>query len=175
MKKRLPAFTLIEMVVYISCFSVVMGLTVGVVGALIKVERANRNASTESSTLARVMLQFRRDVHAATAFSPPAVSGKTRTTIELKLPHGQKVTYRLQDAALVVIRDRPNEGHREERVPLTAFANARFGDAEQEGRTILSIEVDRKPVATKAANALSLRVEAVVGRDHRFVGQGVGS
>jgi len=102
-------YSLIELVTVISMLSALMMASAGLFVTLMRAERNTGWAISEQQTLARLALQFRRDVHQAqTAAKPEDANG-----LILNRPSSEPVQYRILAEGLERIASINGKPHRE--------------------------------------------------------------
>jgi len=156
---RRGGFTLVEMLAAISTGVILLGLATMLIAALVKLDKAGRARLAEESHLDRLARAFRADVHAPTGLGP----GAGPAALTLTLPEGRAVAYRAVAGAVIRVRV-VGADRREDRYPLPARSTARFDP----GRDAVGLFVDRAP------GRAGLRIDAVLGSDHRFANLGEG-
>lgn len=156
-------YTLIEMLTVIVLISTLLGLGSLVIHRMVRAERAGRAALDDSATLARLAEEFRRDAHQARSATRDAEG------LALALPGEVRVEYRIREGALHVLRFVPDTTEGERLAAETVHRSSRQGTprvdvVEQDGLTIALLAFGDPEQTT----ARAVRVEAVVGFDHRF-------
>ena len=154
--KRRRGYTLVEMVVVICVASVLLGLTVMLLHALLQTNQGARRYVREVATQGRLAEQFRRDVHAATAID--AACG------QLTFDGDRTVTYTAAPGQ-ITRTDVVGEAVRQrEEFALAAELSARI-EADGE-RRLVSLLIE--PVSGES-NGGVLQIDAVLGYDHRLL------
>jgi prepilin-type N-terminal cleavage/methylation domain-containing protein len=155
-------FTLLEMIVAMTIGAVLLGIAVSVIALLMGVEHSGREQLHQDAVTARLAQQFRDDVHAATRLAP-AEAGK-KGLWQLVLAPDRTVTYHLLPE--VVKRDEAVAGKpaRHESYTLPAGWSARLIAPAKDQPPLASLIV----VPLGALKDRDVRIDAVVGRDHRF-------
>jgi type II secretory pathway pseudopilin PulG len=183
-------YLLTEMLVVISVSSALAVVAVGLIGTLMRVERAGRRHFEETNGLARLSKQFRRDVAAAEEASVPAENTSRPSEIHLRLAADHTVTYRAEPGALLRFEEWSQTEAARERFRLPATGEARFGiDDGRSGRIVALtlvaprladespktnhvVDADKKRRRIVARDGVSRRgwtIEALVARDLRHV------
>ena len=96
-RNRTCGYSLIELLVVITVLASLLGLCVGTLHLLMKLDRAGRDASDEAADLFRLARDFRADVHAATDAEPPSPSAER---FSLALGEGRTVDYAIRPGAI---------------------------------------------------------------------------
>ncbi len=161
-------FALVEVVVAGSILIVLMGLCALVIHALLQAEKSGRSLLAEEATLARLGREFRRDVHEALAVDPQPDGDASVGPVTLREPEGRQVSYRVEDDALVVTRSKgdADDEPRSRTYRLPRRGTPRLAVVPGPGsRAMVRLEFADDPEKPSFHDA---RIEAVVGRDHRF-------
>ncbi len=148
---------------------VVLGLCVGLIHSLLRLERSNRDQTVSASALARLERDFRSDVHAS--LSANLLESKDQQNLGLQLNLPEDVAIEFQAVAGGVARLRHSSGDRLQRELYrigsdSAVSWAVISQAESE-RIVMEIEPGSRPSGHK------IRVEAVRGYHHRYTGNGL--
>lgn len=158
-------YTLIEMLTVIMLLSSLLGIGSVLIHRMVRAERAGREALAESAMLARLADEFRRDAHRARSatLDPDGLT--------LTLPDDARIEYRIDEGAAQVRRHVTGA---DGTVGETTFRPGRHGLPrldliEDEGGTTVAVLAIGDPDRVSAAE---VRVEAVVGLDHRFEADG---
>jgi prepilin-type N-terminal cleavage/methylation domain-containing protein len=164
-------YSLIEMVVVMTVGATMLGIAVTLLGALMQAERTGRAHIGQNGVFNRLADQFRRDVHAADG---PVVAAKSKAgqpAWRFDMVKGRSVWYIPGDEEIV----------REERIGHILVRRESCSLPEDCCATITTDAKASPPIVrlTIAPTDASLRpgheirIDAVPGRDHRFVKQGV--
>jgi prepilin-type N-terminal cleavage/methylation domain-containing protein len=189
------AFGLIEMLVAISVGAVLMGIAVSLLIVLLGAEQSGRVHAERSESLRRLADQFRRDVHAAVDVADLGEAGEARGTVPFSLTResGQSLTRKsgqspedrhecrlaLADGGSVRYTISADGISRVEQVGSKDVRRESY--ALPEGSTA-AIVVDRTtspwtlsltivPNDASLGSGHEIRIDAVLGRDHRFAEQ----
>lgn len=162
-------YTLIEMVAVLSVGTVVMGVAVGLMLMLLRVERDSRMEVAERAAVNRLADQFRRDVRAADGLTPEGEDASLAW--QLSLEAGRVVEYRSEPGALLRA-ERADEkvlGRESYRLPALATVSINLVGEEAPGIVRLRITPggDRPP----SSIGQGLAIDAALARDRRFVEQ----
>ncbi len=168
---RRRGFTLVEMLAALTVGSVLLGIAVSILALLMRIERIGRDQVHQDAVTARLAQQFRDDVHAAARLAP-AEAGK-QGVWRLVLTPDHTVTYRALPE--LVERDETVAGKpvRHESYTLPAGWSARL-IAPAEGRPPLA-SLSAASLETPGPKDRDVRIDAVVGKDHRFTTSPPGS
>jgi hypothetical protein len=151
-----------EMMAALTVGSVLLGIAVSVIAVLMRVERTGREQLHQDAVTVRLAEQFRDDVHAATRLIP-AEAGK-KGPWQVILSPERTVTYRVLPEA--VERDETVAGKvvRHESYTLPAGWSVHLIVPAKEQPPLASLIV----VSLGTSKDRDVRIDAVVGRDHRF-------
>ena len=154
-------FSLIEMLVVITVSAALLGICTSILHLLMRSERAGRDHLHQATSAARLARQFRNDVHAA--ITPPAPGDAARPGWRFELAPGQTVVYRIEPGRVDRTEWERQKLRRQESYDLPAGDTARIEPPGHQRPATACLLLPQ-------ANRAELRVEAVVGRDHRFAG-----
>lgn len=172
--KNKSGYSLIEMIVVMTAGTVLMGIAVTLLCALLRAEGTGRALVERSTSLSRLADQFRRDVHAADEAVqgihwPPDAEGAT-----LRVParngepdaHIRSIEYLAGEGTLKRLEWVGEEVASEESYDLGEGSSAQIEIVPANGRQLvcLAVAIKRAP----SAQDRQLRIEAVLGWDHRF-------
>jgi prepilin-type N-terminal cleavage/methylation domain-containing protein len=156
--------SLVEMIVVITVGSALVGIAVTMLAALMRAENRGQGRAAETASLIRLADQFRRDAHAATSL--PAPDGQKAGTWKLDLAGGRSVEYAAEPGAIVRRERTVAKAVCEESFALPENYAATIASSNNAGQTTVTLVV--APAPGTAGAAWQWRVEAVLGRDHRF-------
>jgi type II secretory pathway pseudopilin PulG len=158
-------YTLIEMMAVMAGVTALIGLGVATINSLFLIERNTRQATEDGLALERLADGFRDDLHAAVrpAGTDPEKPGAV-PSLGVDLPGGERVEYRTDGPALFITRKRPEGEPRLERLILPSLGTPRLSWEEQDGRRFGRLSFSK---SESAPDGGELRVEALLGRDHR--------
>ena len=164
--------SLIEVLIVISIMGAIMTPAVRLIHTMMGSERESVRALTVSSSAARLARQFRRDVHAATGVEIVRGEDEEAPRLELQVGAGKTVTY--VSAADEVLRT-VAEGDDGQPVSRESYhVPAGQGRFETRGNPPLVVLIHERSASEEHGRARTssgmkyLRIEAVLGRDHRF-------
>lgn len=160
-RARAPrGYSLMEMLAVTMVFTVVLSLTCAVLAMLMRLNDAARRHTDVLMTSARLARLFRADVNAATRFELDP---------DLTLHHGAHVVVRYECDPKWIKRTLLQDGTQ---VATERFRmhkpGARCVQSSEDGSTIVTLEFDQNS-AGKDARVHPLRIDAVLGSDHRFL------
>ena len=158
------AFTLIEMLFAITIGSVLMGIAVSLLIVLLGAEQSGRAHAERSASLQRLADQFRRDVHAAVG--EPDANAKDRHGCRLALPDKAGVQYAVGVGGVSREEQVGSKVVRRESYSLPKNCTAAFAIDRTTSPWTLSLTI--VPNDASLRNAHEIRIDAVLGRDHRF-------
>ena len=160
--------SLIEMVAAIGVISILAGMSITLIHSLLRVERTERVSLVQQNTLARLSREFRQDVRAAEATEPAGDVAQPLTSIVLKSSADEAIEYRIQDDSIVRTWRRGEKVERVETFKLRSGASAHLMVSEKPSQPVVSLLIDRKMGKRGAGDSREFRVDARLGRDHRF-------
>lgn len=171
--KRRKGFSLVEVLVAIAVASLMLATAVGLLYALIEMDRTSREHLRLRTAAARLADRFRRDVHAAVRLTgPPAAAedgAEAAVAWELELPPDRAVEYRLEEDSL--LRTERAEGEAVKRewfgLPPHAAASIRISAGQSPPIVSLRIAPDGQSPAEPPAWR-PVRIDAALALDHRF-------
>jgi prepilin-type N-terminal cleavage/methylation domain-containing protein len=169
--KRRGGFTLIELLIVITLLGVILPLAGRMIYLLLRAQAASAEALTDSVTLTRFSQTFRRDVHAASGVAKSPGESSAQSTLALKVQSPMAVTYEFNPAGTVsrTVSTGSSIARREQfRIRR---ARIRF-EVSKDGREIAAIQepllIGGASPGESTLTPSTIRVEAVLGRDHRF-------
>jgi prepilin-type N-terminal cleavage/methylation domain-containing protein len=166
-------YTLIEMIVVMSAMAVILGMCVGLIQALLKLDRIGRAHLAEVTARGRLARQFRQDVRAASRAEPVRDRDGRAAALRLDRPDGPSVEYRAGPGRLD--RDERPEGDapaRRETFRLRATGAPRFEVRDDGGDAFVGLLVPDWTAFEPAGGPRESRIEALLGRDRRLSGLG---
>jgi hypothetical protein len=160
-----------EMVAALTIGSVLLGIAVSVLALLMRVERIGREQVHQDAVTARLAQQFRDDVHAATRLD--ATEAGKEGSWRLVFAPDRTITYRALPQ--VIERDEMAAGKpvRHESYTLPAGCSARLIVPAKGRMPLASLIVASQK--TSGPKDRDVRIDAMVGRDHRFTTSPQGS
>ena len=161
---RRRGYSLVEMVVVIATASVLLGLTVTLLYTLLRVERDGRDQIRHYTTLGRLAAQFRRDAHAATAAS--AIDNRQW---KFTLSDNRAVTYRMEPGRLIRLEQAGEASPNRESFALPPGMTAAVEIDTDAEPTFVGLVMVPTPEGSERRRGRPIRIDAVLGRDHRFV------
>jgi prepilin-type N-terminal cleavage/methylation domain-containing protein len=163
---RRRGFTLLEMVVAISVSTVLMGIAVTTLIALLRNQNTGREHLQYCRSIERLAEQFRRDVHGAEKIS----AGEKEGIMEIPAASAEGATIRYQCFAGQIERTESKGGKivsRESYILAPATEAALQVKSPPEG-SVASIVISPRAQAGGAFCACAVRIESVVGLDKRL-------
>jgi hypothetical protein len=161
---------LVEMIAVISASIVILAMAAALIGLMLQLEREQRAALTAASGLGDLAHVLRADAHAANTIE----IRDQGQAIEMKCSNGDVVTYKHSGASVVreTTRDgstRRRETYRPGRHSSLVWSLQPLTDTEQ--TEFVTLEVRRPAPGGKHQPSRLIRIEAVVGRDARRLGE----
>lgn len=157
-RRRFPrrGISLVEMIVVIGGLTIILSLCGSLLHTLLRLDRSGRESVNDSTTLARLARQFRRDVR-----SSHAAKRGDSGSIEFNRSDGPPVSYRVDGPHLVrEERDGKNIVRRE------AYAVSRLGPLQFEvNGKLVRLVVARRPSNPLAPARAAVSVEARLDKD----------
>lgn len=161
-------YTLIEMIVVMTVGAVVVGISVGMLHALLRTEQTGRDRVPQARILARLAEQFRSDVGAAVRPTPSAQQGEW----QFALTGDRVVTYRALPGEVRWDQRTAGKLVRQESYILPSGCSAAITVRSKATPAVASLVIADK--STPRAAGREMRVTAVLGKDHRFTKSPVG-
>ena len=166
---RRRGMTLIEVLVVIGSSVVILGLIAGTIRTMARAEHATENHLVQGEVLAQLSESFRSHVHAAR----PAELIEQEQGEQLKLALvGSEVEFRVQEHRVLRVVRSADGSLRQERYSLPPGSTVRFEIDRGHEPTTVTLVVARHPAGAPTGTPRELRVEAVLGRDHRHSSKG---
>lgn len=168
---RRSAFTLIELLVALSLFALILPLSGWLVYILLHAQTANANSIADTLTRSRFARTFRSDAHAAEKTEIIESSSDTRSRIVFQVDSTTSIAYDADPNGIIVrIVQTGGATKRREEFRLTG-TETRF---EQPAEcTVAAVQFPvraNSPTGSRSgAAAGTVRIEAVIGRDRRFL------
>ena len=178
--KNKSGYTLVEMIVVMTAGTVLMGIAVTLLCALLRAEGTGRALVERSTSLGRLADQFRRDVHAADqaakgAWEMDAEGVTLRVPPRRGEPDGQirSIEYLGEEGTLERLEWVGEELASEESYDVGEGSSAKIKIVPANGRKLVCLAITPKDASL--AHARQLRIEAALGWDHRFAERRTGS
>lgn len=168
---RRRGHSLIEMLVVIGTGGALMGIAVGLLAMLMRLDQDSRDQLRQRTAVHRLADQFRRDVHAADGFAVQSPPGKEGTTPAWQLPleAGRVVEYRAEPGELLRTEREGDQVLRRESFRLPAGAAVSIDLAGEAAPDIVSLRIARDDNQPPDSTWRGLRVDAALAKDRRFV------
>jgi prepilin-type N-terminal cleavage/methylation domain-containing protein len=160
------AFTLIEMIVVITVGAALMGIAVSLLLVLFRTERIGRAHGGESGSIQQLADQFRRDVHAA---ADVTVHDKDRQRCQFALTPDCSVQYTMAPDGISREEQLLSRNMRRELYALPKDTTLAVDVDRAASPAVVTMTIQPKDASRRPGNVL--RVEAVLGRDLRFIAQ----
>jgi type II secretory pathway component PulJ len=161
-------FTLVELLLVVGAITILLGLCAGLIHSLLRLDRIGRAHLGELAALGRVARQFRQDVRAAIRVEPAPGAAESAARLVLTQPAGRVVEYQARGAVLVRAEREGGQARRQEEFGLRSRGGARFLAREGDPGVFVTLVFARTAARTNEPLAAELRVEALLGKDHRF-------
>ena len=170
-RRRRGMASLIEALAAIALLSAVFTATAGLLHLMMRLERGSRDELAATIAEGRLAIDVRDDVHAAIGVTS-ADDGEPNPPdrLELELPGGASASYRVDGEKLRRLRIDPSGRRRFESYRLPRRTNARWERVGRGGETVVALVLERPEGPRGEGRPRTLRIEAVLGRDHRFKG-----
>jgi hypothetical protein len=170
------ATSLLELVLIMSACTVVLTLTGVLLQRAMRLQMHSRSHVNAERTSLRLANQFRRDVHNARDTVEITADDAKTVSLQLKLADGRTATYSRSGGAVLRLENGGGKPDWREEFVFPALHELTIAEQTAPRRLALNLAVKGldEPSVTGAppANTLivpvSIRVEAVVGRDLRF-------
>jgi prepilin-type N-terminal cleavage/methylation domain-containing protein len=162
--KRRPGFSLLELLMVIMVGSVLLGLSAGLLHALLKVDRSGRAHLAGLAREARLAHLFRLDVRAAHRGWTVDKAGK----LALDLGDDHTVEYVAQGKELHRVERMRDAVRNQDAFALPRDGAVRF-DIEPRGPiTVVRLAIERAPATVDSVTRRATQIESVLAQDHRF-------
>ena len=140
--------------------AIVLGLCASLLHAMFRLDRAGRGEVRDAAALGRLSRTFRDDVRAATG-ATPAVDRDEAPGLDLTLPDGAAVSYRLDGPRLLREETASGTFKNREGYAIDRLGPVRFG---VDGG-LVRLRLGRRPGGKFAANRPPIEVDAWLGKD----------
>ena len=170
---RRRAYTLIEMLVVIAATVTLLGIALGILHTLIRLERGSRREVRQRTAIGRLAIQFRRDMHAAeelTDSTEPGSEGAPRAW-QLSTAAGPVIEYRVEPEELIRTERTENEILRQESFCLPKESTVSIDRIGEADHALVRLRVRLHGPRALLAMRAGLSVEAQLGKDYRFLQQ----
>ncbi len=161
-------YTLIEMIVVMTVGAVIVGISVGMLHALMRTEQTGRDRVPQARILARLAEQFRSDVGAAVRQTPNARQAEW----QFALAGDRVVTYRALPGEVRWDERMAGKLVRQESYVLPSGCSAAITVQHEATPAVANLSIAYN--GTPLAASREMRVIAVLGKDHRFTKSPVG-
>ncbi|MFH1921621.1 MAG: type II secretion system protein [Planctomycetota bacterium] len=167
---RRRGHSLIELLVVIGTGGALMGIAVGLLSMLLRVDQHSRDQMRERTEIHRLADQFRRDVHAADGFtvqSPPGAENAAPAW-QLPLGAGHVVQYQAEPGELLRTEREGDQVLRQESFFLPAGTTVSIDLAGEAAPGIVSLRIPRDGNQPPGSTWRGLSVDAALAKDRRF-------
>jgi type II secretory pathway pseudopilin PulG len=165
---RRRGFTLIELMAVVTTTAIVMAVSAVLVHSLLRIDRDSRARAVEDMALAKMARAFRADVREAVGVKEDEAPEGSPSPLTLALPDGRSVAYRMGKGGLVRTRKAGDEAAGTETYRLPRRSSVRWHiEPEGEPRAVGLVLLRRDGEGREGPSEF-LRIEAMLGRDHRF-------
>ena len=161
-------FTLIEMLVSITITSVMLGIAVAAIYALMRSDETARRQLGRQTTLARLSQQFRRDVHASLRLTGPEPADGKSQAWKLHGADGRVIQYRMGNESLVRTVLVGNAVKQRESYALLPKEQAKLEMAP--GTSVVSLWLTASLEPGRIAPPAPIEIDAALAADFRFGG-----
>jgi prepilin-type N-terminal cleavage/methylation domain-containing protein len=159
------AVTLIEMLVVIAVSTVLMGVAIGLLPLLRQAENSGRDHIDRTAAASRLADQFRRDIHAA--LRPVANEGGPKNQWHFALGADRTVAYRVLPGEVERVEQLAGKPVRRESYTLPPDCTVKIVLPGGAAPAMATLSVASSGPSSQAG--CEMRVEALLGMDHRFV------
>jgi len=169
--KKRTGFSLIEMVVAIGVGSAMMGIAVGAMYLLLRVDQQSRAELRRRAGLSRLAEQFREDGRAAVGFgrvAPPPGEDEAPPVWEFQTPEGHVVQYARSQEGLFRTERAGGDLLGQESFALAPNARVSVEQVDEAGIRLVSLRIVSEGGLPEDPHAPSARIDAAFGSDHRF-------
>jgi len=162
------AKSLIELMVVISVAFTMLAVAANSMHLLLDVERTSTASVVGTTNFSRLANLFRDDVHAGRSVSLIPEQNEQVSTLEIQMSDVQKTVYSIQDDRVVREVRHSQEVKHSDQFSLPAGTNIFKVDGPNVSFVHRRNYSDSKRAQSSTATSREIRVDAVVGRDHRF-------
>lgn len=174
--------SLIEVVTAMSIASVMLLAAFRVLHTVLMVERTTTRAIFSSHSADRLARAFRTDIHAARNVETATASGDQPESMTLALANGESIRYEVETKGISRVARLHNQSTQRELFRFPESTSCRFERRANPDRVRLLLKLPRDPSERLKSSGLHpsraaapsdrlIPIEAVIARDHRFVGQ----
>lgn len=170
MIRNRKGFALIELVLALTALAIMFAVAVGLIHALLRLDRIGRDHLAEAAGRERLARQLRSDVRAAASAEPETGRTDPSPKLKLTLPGGRTVEYTAAEGRVVRV-DRDRGGSvRTESFRFPGRTRPRFSVESGDGTRFVTV-LFRRPRGTRADGGPGdLESSALLGRDLRLGG-----
>jgi hypothetical protein len=164
--------SLIEILVLMTIGSTLMGIAVGSLHLLLKMDRNTRQRRQLQASEARLADQFRRDVHAALRMKPGEAPEQSRPIWQLELGADKRIQYQSEPGGLARLEILQGKTTRKEWYPLMESSKVRCDMTSDGPVPIVSLGIASSEEPGSLFPPQALRIDARLGTNHRFAPAG---
>jgi hypothetical protein len=161
-------YALVEVVLAIGAVAIVLGLSAGLLHALLRLDRAGRSHVVETATIGRLARQFRQDVHAAVEAKVDGAGNRQAPKLELICAPDRTIIYEMRARSMRRTEHRTAAIDRHETYLVPFCPEGGFLVQAQEGKVWVQLRLRRGPENETAAGPGSpgqvLAIDALAGR-----------
>jgi len=168
---RRRAYSLIEILVVIAAGTTMMGIALGLLSMLIRLEEGSRDEVRRQTVINRLADQFRRDVHAADRLTVPDAPGgeDSQPVWQFPLQPEHVVEYRAGQGELVRMERADGEPLNRESFLLPTDVTVSIELVGDAAPGIVSMQITPEGNERPGPTRPGVRVDAELGKDRRFV------
>ena len=164
------AISLLEMVTVMWLVSVLLSLSVAYLHSLFSASQAAQQRLRNVSGLQRLAHTFRNDVHRASVAQPALDVKPSPDRLVLTLPAGRSVEYRAEVPGLSVVRRAGQTIEHRDTFALAKGTKVSLEAHFQEQPPTARLILHQRAGIKGQGRTRELVIDAVLGKDHRFVG-----
>ncbi len=169
---RRRGYSLIELLAVLTMMFALMSLGVGFLQLILKLESNSQDQLERTMAERRLVLDLRNSVHAADSLLLSTLEDSEVPALLLRLPDARLVTFRLVGQRIERLEERPNDENAPRKVESYRFPYPMVADwevTESVGLTLVTLKLKRQHDRPGENRGPTLRVQAVLGRDQRFL------
>lgn len=169
-RDRRRGYVIVELLLVISALAVLFGICVVLLHGLLKLDRGGRAHLAEATTRDRLARRFRLDVRAASDSKPGRAEDGAADRLELSLPDGRVINYRVVKGRIVRDEHDKNGGtihHESFRLPSHAIPE--FQTRQVDKSLFINLQLRPGPASAQTRSPRDPGCEALLGKDLRFV------
>lgn len=136
---RRRGFSLIELIIVITCSSGLMLVAVSLVTTTMQLQRMARHSAMQTQAASRLLELFRLDVQAGNALAAPSAE-----SLEIRAHNNLVIRYRVSGSRLIRDEELPGGAHRREEVDFGAGTKCRVERLESPPAAAVTVVVDAR-------------------------------